>query len=1263
MDAVPSQPLGTMIARVSPEDILIYGNAALAAYLQVPKDSLPGTPLEVLAGRCQGEISSCFLRPEGGRTSNRLVTDDAGRVFEAKTYSDGGVLDIVIDEVTTSASVSRDLSYASGVSPDALSEEELRTARLPERRYLTVGFSLLRGVAALTEKLPAMEVRVIVSSFLEECAEATLDTGCTVGGTSGESVLSIFGAPRYFADHPLRAIRAACAMQRKWAVLHASFAQQGKELSPCSFGFWTGDTLVGTMGGAAHSHYTAVGQPTELAERLARLARPGEILLPEHTLTHLLRVLPPGWKHLRAESESEPDLSDFQWAGEEITLVPEQLRKTVYLLGPALDQHPDQVEFYFDYLWALTVPGKETPVPILRVVRPEMVGDSIELRPDNIVADQAVQTLGKYKLIEVVGTGGMGRVWRGVDRFGNVVAIKVLHSTEIVSDAQLKRFRREAEVMARLPHRNICRVYEMNEFEGIQYLAMEFVDGLTLSDLLYETLPSDGGSQTVKIDLGTLIRSIRTERTQRASLPPPEEGEPEPEEEAKPKVTRILPVEQTLKIVLRVCDAIQFAHEHGVLHRDLKPGNILLREDGEPLVADFGLAKLSSPDATHSLSVSGHVVGTMENMSPEQAESSKDVDERADVYSLGTVLFQMLTGHRHFAATGNIMADAQALRTHEPPKLRSYNPAIDPDLEIITLKALRNSPVERYRNVAALREDLERYRRGEVISAKPVSALDLFRKLVQRNKAVSGVVAGSLLLLVSTTVVFLWQLSSKLAAEKKAVQEAEELRILAEDNRRLAEEKQKEAEEKARNAEEQRLRAEALLEEKKVAEAGELAAKESSKLAQAETLTEREKRQHAEEEATRHAEALAESQREIEQLRAASVDQGPIESPPEEAYTPDAATRKDARRAMSEAQTLFLFELSPFELQRLEKDPGRALVRLSAAMNEVSKALLADPLLVPGWLLKGRIHLSLMEYDRALKSFEKANALAASGGWEGEDDIPALMSLTNSLSRAMGNQFVGGIQSLRDTGLGPNQTVAALLEFLSNKPALRKSSTSALGPFARVPTPSETALALTEANRLTFPAVVDDLGMGRVKVSLTPDAGDLSALKALNVSVLTMPNCQTIDWDTIVQLSLEGLDVSGCELEALPFHQRGYLRIRSLNLANTHISSIEVCRNMPLLESLDLTRTDVTDLSPLANNRNLRSLNITGLNPNGLRVLASLPLESLTLSPLLIADKSSLDVLRMHRTLKVLRTAEDPETLSPTEFWRKLESGGYDESE
>ncbi len=131
MQKSSSGQLRTMVARVSPNDIVIYANGALASYLRVRKKELIGTPLDVVAQRCKGEIASCFARPETGRTSNHLVTDDEGRVFEAKLYTESGVLDIVLDEVTTAEAIGLELRDSSGTAFDTLSEDELRTADMP----------------------------------------------------------------------------------------------------------------------------------------------------------------------------------------------------------------------------------------------------------------------------------------------------------------------------------------------------------------------------------------------------------------------------------------------------------------------------------------------------------------------------------------------------------------------------------------------------------------------------------------------------------------------------------------------------------------------------------------------------------------------------------------------------------------------------------------------------------------------------------------------------------------------------------------------------------------------------------------------------------------------------------------------------------------------------------------------------------------------------------------------------------------------------
>jgi len=1249
-----------MVARISPDDIVLYANGALCAYLGASKAEIIGSPLAGVAQRCQGEISSCFYRPKTGRAHNHLVTDYDGRVFEAKLYSDGGMLDVVLDEVTSSDVIGRELRSSTGTPFHTLNEEELRTARQPERRYLTVSHTLLRDLSDVSDRLAPMEARLMVNSFVEEVGDAIWDVGCTVGETTGDGVLALYGAPRYYADHPLRAIRAACDQLHRASQLHASFMREGKELPPCSIGMWTGDTLVGTLGNSVWLHYTALGKPVDLARKLAGLARPGEILLPEHTLTHFLRVLPEGWEHIRAESEFEPDLSDFQWAGDEVAPLPEHLKKVVYLIGPGLHENAENIEYYFDYLWAFRVPGRDQVVPILRVVRPTQVGDSLELRENNVVTTQAVQTLGKYKLLEVIGIGGMGRVWRGVDRFGNAVAIKVLHASEAVSEGQLKRFRREAEVMARLPHRNICRVYEMSEYEGVWYIAMEFVSGLPLSDLLYEkTVEESDGLSAPKADLATLIASLRSARTIRGQQSTQDEAEPEAEAPPRAKNSRILPVEQTLNILLKVCDAVQYAHEHGVLHRDLKPGNILLRDEGEPLVADFGLAKINSADATQSLSVTGHVVGTLENMAPEQAESSKDVDERADVFSLGTILYQMLTGRRHFEATGNIITDAQTLKTHEPMRLRALNPQIDVDLEIITLKALRIDPVERYRNVAALKADIEHYRRGEVIAAKPVTAVDLVKKLIQRNRPVALVTAGSFLIFICGALLSIGILMRQLSREQQATQDAKEQRALAEEQRAIAEDRQRFAEmqeaianENAKRFKEQEAKTDSA--SKAAQQAQQLGAK-----ATAQTESERKLREEAEKTARASEEQLAESRKRLEEMRSAAEETAIKSILPAEIIRNKDEDIRASQDAMSEAVRIVSWDLSPLELERLEKTPDEIARRVVAALDQLSKALILNGDLVPAWMLKGRLHLALSEYDAAAESFKRAASTTVPNGDTSKDDPPRMLQMASELSRSLGDRTAKTIELLRMNRLPNNEMVAAVLADLTDKSGRRSSFSSSKG---RTLSSNELALALFQKNPgVSRPEVALDNG-GRVSVTLRAIDGvtDLTPLKDVDVGSLSIRFGKQLDWNTILQLPVDNLDLTGCSVEVLPaIPQRSLLKIRTLNLNDTSVSNIDGIRQMPLLENLSLSGTRITDLSVLNYSRRLRVLDIASLDPANIRMLNNLPLETLVLSPEDITDVASLQSLRLHRTLRVIRSPSDPDGQRVVEFWRKFDAGGY----
>ena len=167
---------------------------------------------------------------------------------------------------------------------------------------------------------------------------------------------------------------------------------------------------------------------------------------------------------------------------------------------------------------------------------------------------------------------------------------------------------------------------------------------------------------------------------------------------------------------MKICDAVQFAHEKGVLHRDLKPENILIREDGDPVLSDFGLAKLKRDSNGGSSSFPGQLIGTLAYMAPEQLHLDEQIDERADVFGLGSILYRMLTGHAQFRTSENIVADIQALESHKPLPPSYHRKSIPKDMDLIVMKSLCKDPVSRYGSVQSMRDDIARTLDGEPIS-------------------------------------------------------------------------------------------------------------------------------------------------------------------------------------------------------------------------------------------------------------------------------------------------------------------------------------------------------------------------------------------------------------------------------------------------------------------------------------------------------------------------------------------------------------------
>ncbi len=200
----------------------------------MPKDVILGAPFEEFRKRLRGEMRACFQRPEHGRSSNRLVTDDTGRVFEARTYSENGVLDIVLNEVTDAQAAFGDLLRSTGTPIEKLTEEEIRILRQADRRFATVTVAQMRGLGGVAGRLPPHEVQLMLDAFAEEMSEAILATGSTVGQMTGDSVTGIFGSPRYHRDHALRAVTSACLQIDRIGQLHDAFSKQGRELPPCS---------------------------------------------------------------------------------------------------------------------------------------------------------------------------------------------------------------------------------------------------------------------------------------------------------------------------------------------------------------------------------------------------------------------------------------------------------------------------------------------------------------------------------------------------------------------------------------------------------------------------------------------------------------------------------------------------------------------------------------------------------------------------------------------------------------------------------------------------------------------------------------------------------------------------------------------------------------------------------------------------------------------------------------------------------------------
>src|SRR5438128_8719059 len=311
---------------------------------------------------------------------------------------------------------------------------------------------------------------------------------------------------------------------------------------------------------------------------------------------------------------------------------------------------------------------------------------------------------GGYELLEEIGRGGQGVVFRARQKsLHRIVALKVIGLGQWATKAHLKRFRLEAEAAASLDHPCIVPIYEVGERDGQCYFSMKFVEGGQLDEVVKHTPIS---------------------------------------------------IRQAAELIAKVARTVHYAHSHGILHRDIKPGNILLDIKGEPHLTDFGLARLVESESTVTRTL--EVLGTPSYMAPEQAAgNSTEVTSATDVYGLGAVFYQLLTGHPPFAG-GTTFETVRLVLDTEPRKPRLLSPKIDRDLNTICLKCLEKDPQRRYSSALALAEDLDRWLRHEPIRARRTGIFTRGRKWVRRNPTIA-IMAALVLILSGAVSTVVWK--------------------------------------------------------------------------------------------------------------------------------------------------------------------------------------------------------------------------------------------------------------------------------------------------------------------------------------------------------------------------------------------------------------------------------------------------------------------------------------------------------------------------
>jgi serine/threonine protein kinase len=434
--------------------------------------------------------------------------------------------------------------------------------------------------------------------------------------------------------------------------------------------------------------------------------------------------------------------------------------------------------------------GKKVDWDQLKTRYPQYAQDLIEIRPamdalrnlklaqtetsrSEPMATIANQILGDFQIHREIGRGGMGVVYEAHQiSIPRRVALKILPLAELIDDKALLRFKNEVAAIATLEHPHIVSVYSIGEERGVHYFAMQLVHGQSLAAVIRELRDRTRTHDSVTgEDIDSLISDrIFTDHRGQISVPDNTSEnsgtESNAETIARGKSTTAWITDpnyfrRMVRLILPVADALQHAHDQGIVHRDVKPGNLLLDKSGRLFITDFGLARI---DTGAGVTMTGDILGTLRYMSPEQMSGSTGlIDHRTDIYSLGATLYEALTLQPVFRGE-NRAALVNQVGSDEPTPLRKVNPSVPEDLETIVLKAINKNPMDRYETASDLAADLNRFLESKPIEARPPKLIEKLSKWAYRHRSLVAVAMAALMLIAlvaSGSALLIWNSSQK----------------------------------------------------------------------------------------------------------------------------------------------------------------------------------------------------------------------------------------------------------------------------------------------------------------------------------------------------------------------------------------------------------------------------------------------------------------------------------------------------------------------